>query len=90
MSGLSAVGEEDGTRKTRVLSAGLTCRLVLRAQHFGVCVAIPPVEQTPVPTGAPKTGYMIESMVSAAVHNIKAEQDFRSESFALSLSHIGK
>jgi sulfide:quinone oxidoreductase len=39
----------------------------------GVCVAIPPVEQTPVPTGAPKTGYMIESMVSAAVHNIKAD-----------------
>ena len=30
----------------------------------GVCVAIPPVEATPVPTGAPKTGYMIESMVS--------------------------
>jgi len=39
----------------------------------GVCVAIPPVEQTPVPTGAPKTGYMIESMVSAAVHNINAD-----------------
>ena len=39
----------------------------------GVCVAIPPVEPTPVPTGAPKTGYMIESMVSAAVHNIKAD-----------------
>ncbi|MBI3350980.1 MAG: FAD-dependent oxidoreductase [Nitrospirae bacterium] len=39
----------------------------------GVCVAIPPVEQTPVPTGAPKTGYMIESMVAAAVHNIKAD-----------------
>jgi sulfide:quinone oxidoreductase len=39
----------------------------------GVCVAIPPVEQTPVPTGAPKTGYMIESMVTAAVHNIKAD-----------------
>jgi sulfide:quinone oxidoreductase len=36
----------------------------------GVCVAIPPVEATPVPTGAPKTGYMIESMVSAIVHNI--------------------
>ena len=31
----------------------------------GVCVAIPPVEATPVPTGAPKTGYMIESMVAA-------------------------
>ncbi|WP_395701791.1 NAD(P)/FAD-dependent oxidoreductase [Aquabacterium sp.] len=39
----------------------------------GVCVAIPPVEVTPVPTGAPKTGYMIESMVSAIVHNIAAE-----------------
>ena len=39
----------------------------------GVCVAIPPVEATPVPTGAPKTGYMIESMVTAAMKNIKAE-----------------
>ena len=39
----------------------------------GVCVAIPPVEVTPVPTGAPKTGYMIESMVSAIAHNIAAE-----------------
>jgi sulfide:quinone oxidoreductase len=39
----------------------------------GVCVAIPPVETTPVPTGAPKTGYMIESMVSAIAHNIAAE-----------------
>ena len=39
----------------------------------GVCVAIPPVETTPVPTGAPKTGYMIESMAAAAVDNIRAE-----------------
>jgi sulfide:quinone oxidoreductase len=39
----------------------------------GVCVAIPPVEKTPVATGAPKTGYMIESMVSAIVANISAE-----------------
>ena len=39
----------------------------------GVCVAIPPVEATPVPTGAPKTGYMIESMVSAIVQNIQAD-----------------
>jgi sulfide:quinone oxidoreductase len=39
----------------------------------GVCVAIPPVEATPVPTGAPKTGYMIESMVTAIVANIKAD-----------------
>ncbi|MEZ5499866.1 MAG: FAD/NAD(P)-binding oxidoreductase [Steroidobacteraceae bacterium] len=39
----------------------------------GVCVAIPPVEATPVATGAPKTGYMIESMVSAICENIAAE-----------------
>jgi len=39
----------------------------------GVCVAIPPVEVTPIPTGAPKTGYMIESMVTAIVHNITAD-----------------
>jgi len=39
----------------------------------GVCIAIPPVEATPVPTGAPKTGYMIESMVTAIVKNVKAE-----------------
>lgn len=38
----------------------------------GVCVAIPPVEVTPVATGAPKTGYMIESMVTAICENIQA------------------
>jgi len=39
----------------------------------GVCVAIPPVGATPVATGAPKTGYMIESMVTATTQNIAAE-----------------
>lgn len=39
----------------------------------GVCVAIPPVEPTPVATGAPKTGYMIESMVSAICENVVAD-----------------
>ncbi len=43
----------------------------------GVCVAIPPVETTPVPTGAPKTGFMIESMVTTIVQNIKAELEGR-------------
>ncbi|MBK9955092.1 MAG: NAD(P)/FAD-dependent oxidoreductase [Rhodocyclaceae bacterium] len=42
---------------------------------IGVCVAIPPVEPTPVPTGTPKTGYMIESMVTATVHNIRRAID---------------
>jgi len=39
----------------------------------GVCVAIPPVGPTPVATGAPKTGYMIESMVTATTNNIANE-----------------
>lgn len=43
----------------------------------GVCVAIPPVEPTPLPVGAPKTGYMIESMVSAICENIVAELEGR-------------
>lgn len=41
----------------------------------GVCVAIAPLGPTPVPVGVPKTGFMIESMVRAAAHNIRAELD---------------
>ncbi|MCF8475141.1 MAG: NAD(P)/FAD-dependent oxidoreductase [Emcibacter sp.] len=37
---------------------------------IGVCVAIAPKEKTAVPVGIPKTGYMIESMVTATAHNI--------------------
>jgi sulfide:quinone oxidoreductase len=60
----------------------------------GVCVAIPPVEVTPVPTGAPKTGYMIESMVTAAAHNIRAvlegrEPDTRATWNAVCLADFG-
>ena len=44
---------------------------------LGVCVAIPPMGPTPVPVGVPKTGFMIESMVTAVAHNIAAELDGR-------------
>lgn len=37
----------------------------------GTCVQIDPIEKTLVPVGAPKTGYMIESMGTAAVKNIR-------------------
>jgi sulfide:quinone oxidoreductase len=37
---------------------------------IGVCVAIPPMGQTPVACGVPKTGFMIESMVTATAQNI--------------------
>ena len=36
----------------------------------GVGVAIPPMGPTPVPVGVPKTGFMIESMVTATALNI--------------------
>ena len=38
----------------------------------GVCVAIPPMGPTPVACGVPKTGFMIESMVTATALNIGA------------------
>ncbi|MGE0531518.1 MAG: NAD(P)/FAD-dependent oxidoreductase [Hyphomonadaceae bacterium] len=37
---------------------------------IGVTVAIPPIGKTPVPVGVPKTGFMIESMVTATAENI--------------------
>ncbi|MFZ5748386.1 MAG: NAD(P)/FAD-dependent oxidoreductase [Pseudomonadota bacterium] len=37
---------------------------------LGVCVAIPPTGPTPVPVGVPKTGFMIESMMTAIVENL--------------------
>ena len=60
----------------------------------GVCVAIPPVEVTPIPTGAPKTGFMIESMVTTIVLNIQAElagkpADFEGTWNAVCLADMG-
>ena len=42
---------------------------------IGVCVAIPPVGNYPVPVGVPKTGFMIESMVVATARNLRADLD---------------
>lgn len=39
---------------------------------IGVTVAIPPMGPTPVPVGVPKTGFMIESMVTATAKNLGA------------------
>lgn len=60
----------------------------------GVCIAIPPQKPTPVPTGIPKTGYMIESMVTATAHNIRDELDGKEPSYkgtwnALCLADFG-
>ena len=37
----------------------------------GVCAKFAPVEKTPIATGAPKTGYLIESMGTAVAMNIR-------------------
>ncbi len=37
---------------------------------IGVCIAIAPPAATPVPCGVPKTGFMIESMVTATADNM--------------------
>ncbi len=37
---------------------------------LGVCIAIPPTGPTPLPVGVPKTGFMIESMVTAITKNL--------------------
>lgn len=42
---------------------------------LGVCVAIPPTGPTPVPVGVPKTGFMIESMVTAIAANLSLVLD---------------
>ena len=60
----------------------------------GVCVAIPPVAPTPLPVGTPKTGYMIESMVTATSQNIRnaiagREPDQRATWNALCLADFG-
>jgi len=74
--GIDAVAQTEGLCNSRgfVLvdshQRNLTYKNIYSA---GVCIAIPPVEATVVPTGAPKTGYMIESMVTAIVQNIKLE-----------------
>lgn len=54
----------------------------------GVCVALPPVEKTPLPVGTPKTGYMIESMVTATAHNIQSELEGKEPSDVPSLSAL--
>ena len=73
--GVAAVRGLDGLVNPRgFVIAGKTQRNPKFPNVFaiGVCVAIPPVGPTPVPVGVPKTGFMIESMVTATAHNIGA------------------
>ena len=54
----------------------------------GVGVDIPGMVPTPVPMGMPKTGFMIETMVTAAVHNIKADLEGKEATARATMSTI--
>ncbi len=54
----------------------------------GVVAFIPPVDQTPVPTGTPKTGQMIEGMARAAAFNIVADIKGLKERYAPTLAAL--
>jgi len=61
---------------------------------IGVCIAIPPTGPTPLPVGVPKTGFMIESMVTATAENIRAlidgkEPDAKASWNAVCLADFG-
>ncbi|MES1190195.1 MAG: FAD/NAD(P)-binding oxidoreductase [Steroidobacter sp.] len=74
--GVDAVAAVDGLNNPRgfvIVDEHQRSKKYKNIFSAGVCIAIPPVEQTPVATGAPKTGYMIESMVSAICENIAAD-----------------
>ena len=73
--GVDAVAQVEGLCNPRgfvIVDANQRSPRYPNIYAVGVCIAIAPPEPTPVPTGVPKTGYMIESMVSAAAHNIRA------------------
>ena len=73
--GVDAVAQVEGLCNPRgfvIVDANQRSPKYPNIYAVGVCIAIAPPEPTPVPTGVPKTGYMIESMVSAAAHNIRA------------------
>ena len=74
--GVDAVGEVEGLCNPRgfvMIDKHQRSTKYKNIFSAGVCVAIPPVEKTPVPTGTPKTGYMIESMWTAICHNIASD-----------------
>jgi len=74
--GVDAVAAVEGLCNPRgfvIVDENQRSRKYSNIYSAGVCIAIPPVEVTPVPTGAPKTGYMIETMVTAIVKNLVAD-----------------
>jgi len=77
-TGISAVQDVDGLVNPRgfIVIDQHQCNPVHRnIWGIGVAVAIAPKRPTPVPTGVPKTGFMIESMVVATAQNIRSRLD---------------
>lgn len=95
--GVDAVAEVEGLCNPRgfvVVDKHQRSPRYRRIFAAGVSVAIAPVDATPIPTGAPKTGFMIESMVTTIVRNIDAElhgkpADFEGTWNAVCLADMG-
>ena len=74
--GVAAVARHRGADQSARLHRSSTSTSATRrsrtSSRSASCVAIPPVGKTPLPVGVPKTGFMIESMVTATADNIAA------------------
>jgi sulfide:quinone oxidoreductase len=73
MKGVSAVAHLGNPRGFIPVDGGYRHTRFKNIFAAGVAVAIAPPEQTPVPTGVPKTGYMTVKMAKKAAAAIAAE-----------------
>ena len=76
LAGVKAVAEPPGLGNPKgfiPVDARYRHRQYANVYAVGVAVALPPVEETPVPVNFPKTGHMTEQMAKIAAQNIAAE-----------------
>jgi sulfide:quinone oxidoreductase len=73
MKGVQAVADLGNPRGFIPVNERMRHKSVGNIFAVGVAVAIAPPEQTPVPTGVPKTGFMTVRMAKTAAHAIASE-----------------
>ena len=76
LAGVSAVAESPGLANPKgfVPVDDYYCHVKFpNVYAVGVAVALPPVDETPVPVNFPKTGHMTQQMAAFAAHNIAAQ-----------------
>lgn len=76
LAGVKAISDSPGLGNLKgfiPVDAHFRHKELANVYAVGVAVALPPVEETPVPVNFPKTGHMTEQMAKIAAHNIAAE-----------------